>query len=103
MTKDGAGAGSGQAEGGGAARHGALVGGAPALSALEQAIGMPLGCDSAVAEVAPSRRESPWEALVETFVPLLKRADAHGTFNNASWRTVLPASISTVRGNDTAG
>jgi asparagine synthetase B (glutamine-hydrolysing) len=49
------------------------VGDAAALSALEQAIGTPLGCDGAVAEIVPCRRESPWEALVEGFVSLLER------------------------------
>src|ERR1700689_4915411 len=74
MTNDAGGAGaSGPGEGGGAARRGAPVGGAPALSALEHALGTQLGYGSAVAEGAPTRLASPWEALVESFVPLLER------------------------------
>jgi asparagine synthetase B (glutamine-hydrolysing) len=43
----------------------------PGLTPLEQAVGMPLGAEASIAAVEPSRHETPWNALVEAFAPVL--------------------------------
>jgi asparagine synthase (glutamine-hydrolysing) len=45
----------------------------PALTPLERAIGTPVGAEPGIAPVEPSTRETPWNALVEAFAPVLAR------------------------------